>query len=242
MTPRRIVVGFDAEAPATVAAVAAHLARLLEAELEGVFVEAPDALRMAQLPFAVVVERSGRATPIGPAELAALLRSAALSAERALKGEARRENLRATFRVTRGPFLGQLEQAATPRDLIVVDSSGHSERRRPASGPVAAVIDASERAAELLDLAAAVAGPSEPVVGIVARAGAARDAVERWVLSRGRKLLLVSVERVDAPSVVKALAPLPGRLLIVGQAAPWLGEGGIQHLRRELGCPVLIAH
>jgi hypothetical protein len=240
MTPRRIVVGFDSEAPATVAAVAARLARLLEAELAGVFVEAPDALRMAALPFAVVVERSGRAIPIGPADLAALLRSAASTAERALRGEARRENLNASFRVTRGPFLGELEQAATARDLIVVDSSGHS-RRQPTSGPVAAVIDAPEHAAELLDLAAAVAGPGEPVVGVVARAGTARDAVERWVVSRGRKVLLVSVDRVDAAGVVKALAPLPGRLLIVGQTAPWLGEGGIRHLRRELGCPLLIA-
>lgn len=240
MPPKRIVLGFDASSPGSAAAVAVELARALSAELAGVFVEETDAHRLAALPFAVLVESTGRSTPLGPRDLAALLRVAADRAERVLLREAARAHVRASFRVARGRLVRELESEAAERDVIVLESARPAARRDAPRGPVVVAVDDPETAFSLLDVAAAVAGPGSSVVAIVPRAGLARDRSLVWSRERARALWLVALPGFDVRSVAQAVARLSGGMLLLPRSPAWLDPAGVALLRQELDCPLVM--
>ncbi|MFO0569957.1 MAG: hypothetical protein U0263_30200 [Polyangiaceae bacterium] len=149
----RIVVGFDSTASEALVAAAARLAQALGSEVVGVFVEAPAALHLAELPFAVLVEHSGRVQSLDAERVQRLWRVAATRAESELSRAAERENVRVSFRVRRGQFLGELEAVAEERDVIVIDAGRALPRRHRAHGSVAVASERPESILPLLDLA-----------------------------------------------------------------------------------------
>jgi nucleotide-binding universal stress UspA family protein len=110
---------------------AAEMARWLDAELLGIFVEDIDLVRLAGLPIA---RRFGYYTTsqhsLDLAGIEQELRAQANQARRALAAAAQRAHLRASFRVTRGAIAAELIQASNEVDLIILGKSGWSRRRR----------------------------------------------------------------------------------------------------------------
>jgi hypothetical protein len=122
MTRRRLVVALEAGIPDPELEAAVALARSLDAELLGLFVEDLDLLRFAALPFAHEIGTASAARRrLDPAALERDLRAHALEAERRLSGVASRVQVPSAFRVARGVAHVELLAAAATeaaRDVL----------------------------------------------------------------------------------------------------------------------------
>ncbi|NTW11260.1 MAG: universal stress protein [Chlorobiaceae bacterium] len=116
-------------------AAAAELARLMQAELTGIFVEDANLLRMAALPFTheVRIYTSGP-EKIDSAHLERSLRLQAREAEAALEHYAAEFMLRHSFRVCRGMVPAEVMSASVEADLLVLGRSGRSPGCRKGLG------------------------------------------------------------------------------------------------------------
>jgi nucleotide-binding universal stress UspA family protein len=129
---RRILIALDAS-PASMAALeaAAELARRLNAELLGLFVEDINLLRLSELPFARQVGlHSASVSQISREDVEKQLRAQASLVRRALADLALSSNLRSEFRVVRGSITAELLQAALDTDLIILGKAGWSRRQK----------------------------------------------------------------------------------------------------------------
>ena len=129
---RRILVALDAS-PHSLAAlrVAAELAKDLEAELLGLYVEDINLLRLAELPLArEVTIYSADPRQLSRRQIEQQLRSQARLARRSLASIAERHRLRWSFRVVQGVIPSELLVAAEESDLTLLGKAGWSRRKR----------------------------------------------------------------------------------------------------------------
>jgi nucleotide-binding universal stress UspA family protein len=136
---RRILVALDAS-PSSIEALdlSARLAAVLDAELEGLFVEDSDLLSFAELPFASLTSAHFAARQqMAPAELARSLRSQAQRARAAIERAGSGAGVKYSFRVVRGNVHREVMLAAGKADLLSLGSIGGSATRRRSGGSVA---------------------------------------------------------------------------------------------------------
>lgn len=128
---RRIVVALDASAHSVAALeVAARLARTLEAELVGIYVEDLELVRVAQLPFALEIDFfSGRPRRIRSRGIERQLAHHAGRAREALRRVAERLELRWSFHTVRGRPAVELGGFAAETDLVTLGTRGRSMGR-----------------------------------------------------------------------------------------------------------------
>jgi nucleotide-binding universal stress UspA family protein len=127
----RIVVALDAS-PQSVAALeaAAELAALMEAEVEGLFVEDSGLLCLCGLPFSQEIDVCTTAVrPLEAADMERQLRVMATSIERTMEQVAGRAAVRWSFRVRRGAVVEELLAAAQDAALMSVGRAGRVRRR-----------------------------------------------------------------------------------------------------------------
>ena len=142
---RRILVALDAS-PHSMAALNAvvDLAAKLDAELQGLFVEDTELLRLTELPCArEVLYFSSEQAPLNRARMESGLRSRSEQARRALEAAARREQVSWSFRTTRGEVASEVMAAAAQVDLLAIGKGGWSLGRRLRAGSTALEIAAS---------------------------------------------------------------------------------------------------
>jgi len=128
---RRILVGVDAsEGSLAALRVSAELARALDAELVGLFVEDRDVVALAGLPFArEVAADSGEARPLEREALRRDLDALRRRARRILERTARTSRIRWSFRSAEGPVPSELDRAAREADLVIVGVRSRSGGR-----------------------------------------------------------------------------------------------------------------
>jgi nucleotide-binding universal stress UspA family protein len=150
---RRILVALDASRASLAALEAAtRLAARLEAELLGLFVEDVNLLRLAALPFARELGvASARVRRIESADMEQALRAQAARAQAALSTAAARQQVRWSFRVTRGQVVAELLAAAEKADLMALGFVGGELLHRVRLGSTARAV-AAEAARPLLIL------------------------------------------------------------------------------------------
>jgi nucleotide-binding universal stress UspA family protein len=165
---RRILVAMDAsQGSLSALETATALAELVQAELEGLFIEDADLLALASLPFSREVRLTGGS--IQALDLAALERDLAMqamAARRAMQRAATRRKLRWTFRSVRGSVSGELAIAAREVDILCIGRRGQSPLRSARLGNT--IKAALENAPVVLVAGAAgeiLAGPVAVVVG-----------------------------------------------------------------------------
>jgi nucleotide-binding universal stress UspA family protein len=260
---RRILVALDDSAPSQAALdAAASLAERLGADLEGLFVQDLDLLRLAQLPLAREVgltSASRRALELPDVERA--WRSQAARLKTALDVVAARHRLRTSLRIARGDVTVELLRAATDADVLAMGTMGHMAVTGRRIGSTVRGV-ATQASCSVLLLRAAPAGHR-----IVVQCGDS-DAAQRalsWAehLARSQKtgLLVLLAEVVDEetrrrvqeelesvadaqietiPRAVMAerLAESDCQLLIVPHDSPLLADG--DELLGDLAVPVLV--
>lgn len=178
MSLRRIVVPLDGSSEATLERMI-DLARDLEAELVGLFVEDTELLDLAALPFGEVGFPSAarRALDVGTMERS--LRAQARRIERELGSRLRGRSVKWTFEVVRGRFGSAITSCVAADDIVVV----------PAVRATGQVPRARERASDAVRAAqgswllvsdpqrdgdrVAILPPANAAIGIVARVVAA---------------------------------------------------------------------
>jgi len=261
---RHVLVAFDLSAHARAALeAAAALAARAGGEIEGLFVEDEEFLKLAGLPVARFVD-PGSAAP-RPHSVAAMereLRRLAEGARRAIEEVARRTRVRWSFRVVRGPVSPTVLAGAVGADLVALGRSGyeaHAGRRLGSTAraiaraapmpvlllrrgetvapPILVAYDGGEAADRALDLAARLAGP-EPV-GVLLVPGERRDAD---VLRRRAEARLrvggttARVRVVEPPALADAVRDERGGVLLL-PAAP---GSSLAERVDEVACPVLL--
>jgi nucleotide-binding universal stress UspA family protein len=129
---KRILLALDASTHSLASLdTAAELARRLNAELRGLFVEDIDLLRMAELPFAAEIGGfSLTLRHIRLPDLEMQLRAQASHMRKMMAAVAAREGVPWEFRVVRGPVASEIILAAAECDLIIVGKRGWSMSKR----------------------------------------------------------------------------------------------------------------
>lgn len=152
MQIQRIVVAIDGS-PYSQAALeaAAEMARMLQAELTGIFVEDINLLRLAELPFVREVSLH-RATSekITVSQIERQFRLQAKEARESLQRSAEQRTVQYSFRVVRGPVSTEVLRAALEADLLALGRTSHPFSRRSQLGSTAKTAIAQARSAILL--------------------------------------------------------------------------------------------
>jgi nucleotide-binding universal stress UspA family protein len=123
---QRILVALDAS-PHSVAALeaAVELADRFQAELEGLFVEDINLLRMAELPFTHEVGAfSARRRRLDTTEMERQLRAQTVRIRRIFRSATQRREIRCTFRVSRGSIESEVLTAASETDVLILGRAG----------------------------------------------------------------------------------------------------------------------
>jgi nucleotide-binding universal stress UspA family protein len=126
LTIRRILVALDAS-PHSLAALdaAVELAARFEAQLEGLYVEDINLLRLAELPFAQEVGLfSARRRRLDLQELERQLRAQTVRIQRTFRGATAQAEITCTFRVSRGAVASEVVTAASGSDVVILGRSG----------------------------------------------------------------------------------------------------------------------
>ena len=120
---RRVVVALDMSSMATSMSAAVDLARSMEAELVGLFVEDIDLLSVAALPFAEVGFPSAARRSLDVDAMERSLRAKARLVHREFAARLAGDRLKWTFEVVRGRTVTALTTVAAEQDIAVVPLS-----------------------------------------------------------------------------------------------------------------------
>lgn len=266
---RRVLVALDSS-PGSRAALAraVELARRIEAELTGVFVEDENLHRLAQLPFAAELLGGGQGRrSLSPASMEYEMQRQARALETELKQAAGARAVPWRFRVERGQVARSLLAACAGEELVVLGMAGQvpgpvrlgSTARqmleqagaslllvapratgKPRPG-LLAVFDGSGSGAAVLERARELAGPDGALSVLLV--GGSSEQLE--ALRRQASALLPDVSAVfhgltavEGDGLARRVRELAPSTLVVGEL-PQLGRRGLEALLERLDGAVL---
>jgi nucleotide-binding universal stress UspA family protein len=148
---RHILVALDASAHSLAALeAAADLAAAVQAEMEGLFVEDIDLIRLASLPCTREVRHTASLAALDLEQMERALKAQAAEARQALAAAARRAHVQWSFRVARGRVAHEVLAAAAAADLVTLGKQGRSRNPQARLGSTALRALAGAPAALLL--------------------------------------------------------------------------------------------
>ncbi len=137
-TLRRILVALDASAHSLAALeAAADLAAAMQAEMEGLFVEDINLIRLASLPCTREVRHTASLASLDLEQMERALKAQAAEARQALAAAARRARVQWSFRVARGHVAHEVLAAASASDLVAMGKQGRSRSPQARLGSTA---------------------------------------------------------------------------------------------------------
>jgi hypothetical protein len=257
---RRIAVALDAsEQSLRLMALAGGIAAALEAELEGVFVEDADLLRLAGLPFLREFRLTTRGEAAVDAErLQRELRATARRVRESVERSAQRLGCAWSFRVWRGDLEAEILSAALDAEMFTLAPLGRHAPllARPSAAPrprtegaltVAVLFDGSAEAARALATGAELTTRRHAALAVILQAPDAagierlrEQAKDLLGKEAGARVQLVSFVAGTAKALAETALRLGSDLLLVHAANPLLAAGGLWRSLGALGCPVLL--
>jgi len=209
--------------------IAANLARELEAELAGFFIEDENVLRAAALPFARDVGfGSGVSRPMRPEEMQRALRTQAEALKTSLAATAGQLGVRWSFTTVAGAGVAPMLDRVTKLDLTVLEprrtffvARTRCPRPSEASGCVGVVYDGSEEALEAVRVATLIARSRSAPLALFLAVGDEREAgkLQRYVQTiAAGKFSAVSCIRIkdsSAERLAEAVRDANSALLVV---------------------------
>ncbi|HEX8012346.1 MAG TPA: universal stress protein [Casimicrobiaceae bacterium] len=248
----RVLVAMDVKSTGGAALDAGvALAAALDTRLEGLFVEDPDLVHWAALPFAREISAlTGGWRELAPRDIERALRVEAARLERLLGQAAERVRVPWTFATTRGRLV--TEALARLADLTVLGSVGRAGETPRAAGSggqaprrsVAALFDGSPASLRTLAAAARVAKAidGELAVLVPCEPSSQPAAVERarlWLATEEPGGVVLPLEPL-AGALIRAIRARRSAMLV--RSAPELAAEleGLAALAAELRCPLVI--
>lgn len=265
---RRVLVALDASDTSLSGLQAAvDVAVRLQAELQGLFVEDINLLRLASLPFASeVVYASSAARRVDPVAMERALRAQAERMRAQLEAVARQASVPWSFQVARGRVAAELLTRTHEADVLIL---GRGARRgglgsvarvvsvqaactvllhggRRVERPVLAVYDGSPLAARVLDLALRLSQQDGHNLMVLLAPAPGVDAVSLQEQAQARledaaaEVRFGVLTEGSARELVRAVHDQAGKLLVLSAAAPALADTPQGQLLEQLDCPVLL--
>lgn len=268
---RRILVALDASAHSLSALeAAAELAASLQAELQGLFVEDINLLRLAELPFNQEVGfSSGNLRRLDARRIERQLQAQAGRARQTLAATAERAQVQWSFQVTRGQIASELLAAAVDADLVILGKTGWSGQRHLGSTarrvvsqvrgpalilqqgarlgfPMLVLYDGSRAAHKALVAAVQLARRrgGHLVILLLAEdretAQSLQEAISEWLAERGLEACYRWLSKLGAARLCHVVQAEGGGLLVLHRDTPLLEDEALIALLNEVGCPVLL--
>ena len=207
---QRIVVALDASSYSLAALrAAAELARMLDVELEGLFVEDINLLHLCGFPFTQEIgSYTAMARPIENVVVERQLRTLATTIQEAIHRIVLKTPVRWTFHVRRGAVVDELLAAAQGAALLSIGRSGQA-RRATLGSTAQALVQRSQRPLLLLN---EHGGLVYPLIAIYTGSDASQRVLQ-WLATLGhsshnavRILLVVRPETADSVAGLEAYA------------------------------------
>lgn len=237
--PRRVLVALSATAGSGTLDPIAQLARRLEADLLGLFLEDPHLAAVADHGAVFVRSTLLGARSHDPELLRRVLRARMAERRRALEEAGHRVRVRTDFQIYQGGGVTAVLARAETTDVIVLGAPAADAR----PGGVAVVVDGSSGAERALDVAGALLGPAGGRLTVVL-ATARMDRAREWESGIRARLAgrQIGVEGVEMPAPTLAdVARLARRrdaaLLVLDRASPLLGDDAAVE---RAGLPILV--
>lgn len=256
---RRIAVALDASAHGLrVMDLAAGVAALLEAELEGVFVEDTELIRLAGLPFLRELRLATlNESAMNAERLQWELRATAKRVRESLEQSARASGVGCSFRVWRGDLGAEILAAALDAELFALGRIGRFAPLRsrpkgirvPHRAPdltVGVLFDGSDPSAQALATGAELARDRRAALSVILEPVSATDMnalraqateILRGVPAHGG---LVELKACGTADLAKAVVASGIDLLVVDSENPVLAARTLWEHLEAIDCPVLI--
>ena len=250
----RIFVALDTSARGQAALAAALcLARDAGAELQGLFVEDEDLVRLAALPFAREVDlTSASPRPLHLANMERDLQASGREARQAFATALRELNLQWTFRIVRGTLMQASLAEAGEVDLVVIGQRGRSSRilanvylqeRIDTDRRVVTVFDGSPSALRALELGSRLVQSNASVLSVLVLAKERTEVARRCTSWLQRHEVRAEVDQVVKPSkeaVMDFVKKRPPELLVINRDSQFVDNSQIRRLADELDCPLIL--
>jgi hypothetical protein len=235
----------------------ATIASLLQAEIEGVFVEDDRLIRLTGLPFLRELRLESRnEVRLDPARLIREWRAIAKQAREVLEDFATRAGLSWSFRVWRGEYDSDLEQFATNSELLLMGSqdalSTHrlSAKARPSSTTtkplrLGAIFDSGMVEKKLLDTITELGQKSdiELILFLPADEQITADETLQTYLSQHdpeEKITLIRLSDKEPTSLAKQLKAAACDLLMISEQSSLLAGPTLKRILEGLPYPTVV--
>ena len=246
----RVLVSCDTSPLGTTALdAAAALARGLDAELKGIFVEDINLFRMAALPFTRdVASATALASRLQAGELQRVLKQQAQSVRKVLAEVATARSLPWSFQVVRGMPLGSVLEAMKELDVAVFGLAGRFSARATGTAPrfagavqgaVMVVYDGSPAARRALAAAEALVQKTHHQLVIAISGNSHRNARSRPGQECAHALF-VTLKQRDAEAVLRAAGTFAPAMLFWGGIEDEADRATVATLVDALRCPVVL--
>lgn len=251
---RRVLVAMDASSDGLAAvAMAVRLAAELGAEVQGLFVENVNLLRLAALSVAREVALCAPVSrPLDPASMERVLRAQAECVRRDLAQRAERVRVTWSFEVARGHVVHCTLAIAQDADLLVLGKENSAprlpppSRQRAVTGPLLVVYDGSPGSRRALETGAQLAhAADDEIIVAVIPSGAhawdelsqdAADALETAEVEGA----IAALRQPDAAELVREARRRQVQLVLMGRHCPLLDPAALELLVEELECPLAL--
>jgi hypothetical protein len=235
--------------------LAAHLAADFHAELQGLYIEDTDLLRMAALPFTQeITTASGLAREIDAQSMERAMQNKAEHARQIMERTAASAQIQWSFSIARGRRTPRALLATSQADLVLFGSRSHAPAVRPPMGarmrsaarPLVVIVDTSSVNLRLLETAAVVG--ERQGRGIIVLIWDPDRRVDEP--SIGRLRTYFSGSRLDIPStvlltddfdgLVRAANARRAALVLMSRDCPFLDEVAMRSLIENLDCSMVL--
>ena len=250
-TPRRVRVVMTRDSAAVDSGDLLHLSQLaqrLDAELEAVFIEDLDVLRVAELPFLREFRfASMRFETLDQKSLEADLRILARRAEKALAAQAALRNIPWRFRVWRGS-VEPAGLAALDADVLALHRPGTKtprDRSQIGEHAIAACFDGSQAAGRVIAMAAALAQQAQLTLSVILVGEPERIAnlqaqVEGAVAGAAPVLSFEPLPTATQAGLIASARRAARHGLVIARESPLLHDGSLRDLLQALGGPLFL--
>ena len=239
---RRILVAIDTSPHGSAALeAAARLATELRAELQGLFIEDINLLRLAGLPFAREIDySSGTSRPLDSEEMERALRTRAEGVRQAIAETAQRTRLRWSFRISRGNLAQTMLTESLDSELLVIgreESSPTSSRPTAREGPVMVIDEGTRSSSRVFDTAQRLVRQHADTIVVLVTC---EDPTTWNKAADVGTTLYVQRCSNDVESLLQAARNWQPQMLLIDRSSPLVSEASINALLTQLPCPLAL--